>query len=80
MDLAKTAGYRPRSKHIDVRHHFLREHVNQKNVNLKYIPTEEMTADGLTKALFRPKLETCKKNMGLVNLKNSGLCGGVRSR
>lgn len=64
-DLAKTTSYRPRSKHIDVRHHFLRERVQLKEIIVEYVPTEEMSADALTKALFRPKLKSCIGGMGL---------------
>jgi hypothetical protein len=40
-----------RSKHIDVRYHFVRELVNKKEVRLEYLPTEHMPADLMTKAL-----------------------------
>jgi hypothetical protein len=40
-----------RVKHIDVRAHFLREHIQKGNVTLVYCPTEVMLADALTKAL-----------------------------
>lgn len=37
-----------RTKHIDVRHHFIREAVQKKLIEIKYMPTESMTADILT--------------------------------
>jgi hypothetical protein len=40
-----------RTKHIDVRYHFCREKVQGGVVHLKYIPTEFMLADILTKAV-----------------------------
>ena len=40
-----------RSKHIDIRHHYLREKIADSTVKLKYCPTAEMKADILTKAL-----------------------------
>lgn len=55
-ELATTAGYRPRSKHIDVRHYFVKERIERREIAVKYIPTEEMAADLLTKGLFCPKL------------------------
>jgi hypothetical protein len=42
------------SKHIDIRHHFIRQHVNAKAVALRYIRTHENVADALTKPLPRP--------------------------
>ena len=45
-----------RSKHIDIRYHFLREAVSNGQVLLTFIPTAEQIADLLTKAL--PKART----------------------
>jgi hypothetical protein len=40
-----------RVKHMDVKVHFLRDHLDKKDVTLLYCPTEDMVADILTKAL-----------------------------
>jgi hypothetical protein len=42
-----------RTKHIDVRYHFLRAQVKAGVVTLQYCPTQEMLADILTKPLLR---------------------------
>ena len=39
------------SKHIDVRHHFLRELVHQGDISVVHVPSEYQHADILTKAL-----------------------------
>lgn len=44
-----------RTKHIDVRHHKIRELVDAGEVRLKWISTEEMIADVMTKPLGRVK-------------------------
>ncbi|KMQ94068.1 copia protein [Lasius niger] len=67
VDLAKNAGYRPKTKHIDTRHHFIRECIEEGTINVKFIPTEEMAADALTKGLFGPKQLECRKQIGLKN-------------
>ena len=46
-----------RSKHIDTKLHFVRERVENKEIKSHYVPTEEMTADILTKSLPRVKVE-----------------------
>ena len=40
-----------RIKHIEVRHHWIREKVESKKIIITYIPTKDMVVDGLTKAL-----------------------------
>ena len=53
--LAKNPVYHSRTKHIDIKFHFLREKVLEEVITLEYKPTEEMVADGFTKALPRDK-------------------------
>ena len=64
--LAKNPVSHAKSKHIDIRHHFIRDAVMDKIIWLQYIPTEEMTADSLTKALSRQKHEKCAIGMGMT--------------
>lgn len=49
--LAKTDAYSARSKHIDIRYHFVRDYVASSVIDVKYISTDLMAADALTKAL-----------------------------
>ena len=50
-----------RSKHIDVRYHFIRELFKSGKITAVYVPTGEQHADMLTKALRQPKLEYHRK-------------------
>lgn len=54
-----------RSKHIDIRYHFVKEQIEDHNVVLKYLCTEEMLADIFTKPLPPPKFLYCISEMGL---------------
>lgn len=58
-----------RSKHIDLRYHFLRQQVEDGNITLKYVPTEENVADILTKPLGFVKVQYLRKLMGLEDNK-----------
>ncbi len=51
ISLSYNPQFHGRSKHIDIRHHFIREKVNDKTIVLKYCPSECMLADMLTKGL-----------------------------
>jgi hypothetical protein len=54
-----------RSKHIDVIYHFARERVARKDVTFKYVKTENMVADILTKAIPAFKFAFCRASMGV---------------
>lgn len=51
IQLGTVEAFRERSKHIDIKHHHIRERVEEKAIKLQYISTLEMTADELTKPL-----------------------------
>jgi len=65
LALAKNPVSHARAKHIDVRHHFVRDAIQDNVVWVQYIPTEDMTADSLTKALGREKHWKCTTRMGM---------------
>ena len=55
IKLAQNPITHSRSKHIDIKHHFVRDLVEREVIQLQYIPTDQNIADILTKALGRPK-------------------------
>ena len=65
----KTANdeiHNERSKHIDVRYHYIREVIKQKQIRLAYLQTNCMLADTLTKPLGAIQLQKLNKEMGLA--------------
>ena len=54
-----------RTKHIDVRHHHLRDFQTRGTINLEYCGTEQMLADIMTKPLGEDKLNYIRDLMGL---------------
>lgn len=63
--LAVNPLYHKRSKHIDIRHHFIREAIGGESINLLYLETDEMMADILTKGLVAAKHHKFLVSMGL---------------
>jgi hypothetical protein len=49
--LGKNPEFHKRSKHIDVQYHYVQEQVQAGRIATPYLPTAQMVADGLTKAL-----------------------------
>lgn len=63
--MANFGGHHSRTKHIHYRYHFIRDAIENQIVELKYMPTNEMPADVLTKPLNKIKHEFCITKMGM---------------
>lgn len=63
--LSKNPGHHSRTKHIDVKHHFIRQEQDSGVIEFKYIPTHHQPADMMTKSLVGPKLTSCCRFIGL---------------
>lgn len=61
MEMAESDAYRPRTKHIDIRFHFIRDVIQAGKVCMDFKKSEENIADGLTKAISIQKLIFCAK-------------------
>lgn len=63
--LAANPIHHNRTKHIDVKFHFIREMLSQKVIRLEYLPSCDMSADVITKALGPTAHYKCLQNLGL---------------
>ena len=66
--LAKDNKFHARTKHIDIRYHFIREAVEDGKISVKYIPTDDNTADIFTKPLSKPKFRRFVELLGLRSI------------
>jgi hypothetical protein len=71
--LTKDATFHARTKHVDIQHHYVREHVEGKDIHFPYIPTHENPADAFTKSLPRPCFTKHRERMGLTDLLDSSV-------
>ena len=67
--LAKDPVFHARSKHIQIRYHFIRQIVELGKAMIKYVPTNQQIADGLTKSLKSEKQASFVAMLGLKELK-----------
>ena len=60
IDISKNPVQHSKTKHIEIRYHFIRDLVERKIVCLEYILTERQNADIFTKPLDRSKFKTLR--------------------
>ena len=65
IELAKNPKHHDRTKHIDIRHHFIREAMESKLIELQRVDTSQNTADIFTKALSVELHQKHAKGLGL---------------
>jgi hypothetical protein len=56
-------------KHIDIKHYFIRDHLDKGEIKLAYILSQENIADILTKSLDKTWFEKLRKQMGMKELR-----------
>ena len=72
--MAKNPVNHERTKHIDIKYHFVRELVACGVIEISYLETEEMLADILTKGMTRDRHVKLCNAIGLQNLSVEGEC------
>ncbi|XP_073153875.1 secreted RxLR effector protein 161-like [Henckelia pumila] len=65
--MTKNPVFHDISKHIELRHHFIRNLVNDGEIQLTFVSTEEQIADPFTKAVSSEKLEHFKNRICITN-------------
>ncbi|CAL8162045.1 unnamed protein product [Prunus armeniaca] len=68
IDISKNPVQHSRTKHIDIRHHFIRDLVEDKILSLEFVPSEKQLADILTKALDFQKHGILRQSIGLCSI------------
>nr|GEX35808.1 retrovirus-related Pol polyprotein from transposon TNT 1-94 [Tanacetum cinerariifolium]GEX37519.1 retrovirus-related Pol polyprotein from transposon TNT 1-94 [Tanacetum cinerariifolium] len=57
-----------RTKHIDIRYHFIKDHILKGDIKLHFILTEYQLADIFTKLLNEPTFTRLKAELGMLNI------------
>ena len=57
-----------RSKHVDIKYHFVREQVERQTINIMYCKSEEMTADIFTKGLGINQFKKLRSKLGMTSM------------
>jgi hypothetical protein len=65
--LAHNPVFHRRAKHIKVRHHFLRDHVKKREIEMKFIDTKRQLADIFTKPLDSSRFASLRGEFGVCH-------------
>lgn len=68
INISKNPVQHSRTKHIDIRHHFIRELVENKTIKLEHVATEVQHADIFTKSLDATRFELLRKTIGVCKI------------
>jgi hypothetical protein len=63
IHIAQNGNDKGRTKHMDVRYHYLRDLIHQKAISVQYMPTNLMTSDILTKPLDPKQFQNLRKSL-----------------
>ena len=67
INLSKNPIQHSRTKHIDIRHHFLRDHVKNGDISLEFVDINNQLADIFTKPLNEKRLNFIKHDLGMID-------------
>ena len=68
INISKNPVMHSRTKHIDVRHRFLQDHVAKGNIELIFIPTDNQRADIFTKPLADDRFYRLLMELGMCSI------------
>ena len=66
INLSKNPIQHSRTKHIDIRHHFLRDHVQNGDISLEFVDTNNQLIDIFTKPLNEKRLNFIKHDLEMI--------------
>lgn len=76
IQLVRNPVFHKRTKHIDVHFHFIRKKVNEKEIKVEYIPSENQHADIFTKTLPRDRFRDQCFKLNMIAIHEKRLNGG----
>jgi len=67
ISMSKNSEFHAKTKHIDVKTHFVRDLVKNNKITVQHVPSCEMLADIFTKPLVRDKFRYLRESIGVVS-------------
>jgi len=70
INLTKNQIQHSRTKHIEIRHHFIRDHVHNGDCDMKFIERKLQLADIFTKPLPKDRFFFLRNELGILDSQN----------
>ena len=67
INLSKNPIQHSKTKHIEIRHYLIRDHVQNEDILLEFVPSKDQLADIFTKPLNADRFEQITGELGLCD-------------
>ena len=68
INISKNPIQHSRTKHIEIRHHFIRDHVQKGDIVLEFVDTKHQLADIFTKPLSEDQFSYIRRELGMIDV------------
>ena len=70
INLTKNPIQHSKTKHIEIRHPFIRDHVQKGDCEIQFVKTENQLVDLFTKSLARDRFNNLRTELGILDMNN----------
>ena len=67
INITKNPVQHSRTKHIEIRHHFIRDHVLKNDISIEFVDSLNQIADIFTKPLNEAQFIKIRRELGMLN-------------
>ena len=68
ISISKNHVQHSRTKHIEIRHHFLRDHAQKGDITLEFVSTKDQLVDIFTKPLSEEQFFDIRRQLRVISL------------
>ena len=68
INISKNTVQHSRTKHIEIKHHFLRDHAQKGDITLEFVSTQDQLANIFTKPLSEEQFVDIRRQLGVISL------------
>jgi len=70
VNLTKNPTLHSKTKHIEINHHFIRDHIQKGDIEIMFVKIENQLADLFTKPLAGDRFNKLRTELGILDMKN----------